>query len=246
MKKTFTLLAAAALLILPSCRFIKISEEVKQQIKENGITWSGDNAGETITASDNYITRDETTGEFHALSCNLPGDILYTPGPCALSIYASDNVLEHVTVRNESGTLEIKSDLKSIRNAKNIKINVSSPVLEGLNVNGAVDFKAPQGITALDFVVTINGAGDLEIDGLKSGKAVITVNGAGDADIHKIDCDALTVAINGAGDAVLDGKVSGKADLSISGAGDIDATALKTGSIETNVRGIGMIRRPKT
>ena len=240
MKKIVTLLLAAAVLLpLPSCRFIRVSEDFDEKM----IGWSGDSSGERITASDNYITREAMAGEFHSLSCNLPGDVIYTPGDCAVSIYAPDNVLERVSVSNENGTLVIKSNLSRIRNLKKITVNISSPVLESVNFNGAVDFNAPEGITALNFDATVNGAGDIDINGLQANEVNVTVNGAGDADISKIDCDVLTVAINGAGDAVLSGK-SGSAELSISGAGDIDARGLDCADINSRVRGVGSIKRP--
>ena len=245
MKKIAYVLGAALLLTLPSCRFVKMSEDLKNEIRENGYTMNGESSGEQITASDNYITRDEVTGEFHSLTCNLPGDVVYTPGECAVSIYAPDNVHDIVTVRNENGTLVIKTSTTRIRNLKKVKINVSSPVLENLVFNGAVDFNAPQGITALDFNATVNGAGDIDINGLKSGNATLNVNGAGDARISSIDCDELAVAIAGAGDAVVSGRVSGKANMSISGAGDIDARELQCASFDSKVRGIGSVKKPK-
>ena len=236
-------LAALALLFLPSCRFVHVSDELNERAIEEGFSFSGEAAGERITASDNYITREETTGEFHAITCNLPGDVIYTPGECAVSIYAPDNVLDLVTVRNENGTLQIKSNASRIRNLKKITINVSSPVLEDLNFNGAVDFKAPQGITALDFNAVVNGAGDIDIKGLTADNASLVVNGAGDATISQLDCESISVAINGAGDAVLSGRAN-HAGLSISGAGDIDARKLECSSIDSKVRGVGSIRKP--
>lgn len=244
MKKIAYILGAALLLILPSCRFISLSEEAKEELKNN-FSMNGESSGERIIASDNYITRNDVTGEFSALECNLPGDVIYTPGECAVSIYAPDNILDIVTVRNQNGTLEIKTNTSRIRNLKHVKINISSPVLENVVFNGAVDFNAPQGITALDFRATVNGAGDIDINGLQSSKAALIVNGAGDATISGIDCDDLQVAIAGAGDAIVSGRVSGKANLSISGAGDIDARELQCTDIDTKVRGVGSVKRPK-
>ena len=244
MKKLAYILGAALLLILPSCRFISLSEEAKEELKNN-FSMNGESSGERIIASDNYITRNDVTGEFSALECNLPGDVIYTPGECAVSIYAPDNILDIVTVRNQNGTLEIKTNTSRIRNLKHVKINISSPVLENVVFNGAVDFNAPQGITALDFRATVNGAGDIDINGLQSSKAALIVNGAGDATISGIDCDDLQVAIAGAGDAIVSGRVSGKANLSISGAGDIDARELQCTDIDTKVRGVGSVKRPK-
>lgn len=244
MKKIAYILGAALLLTLPSCRFISVSEEAKEELKNN-FSMNGESSGERIIASDNYITRNDVTGEFSALECNLPGDVIYTPGDCAVSIYAPDNILDIVTVRNLNGTLEIKTNTSRIRNLKHVKINISSPVLENVVFNGAVDFNAPQGITALDFRATVNGAGDIDINGLQSSKAALIVNGAGDATISGIDCDDLQVAIAGAGDAIVSGRVSGKANLSISGAGDIDARELQCTDIDTKVRGVGSVKRPK-
>ena len=244
MIKLAYILGAALLLTLPSCRFISVSEEAKEELKNN-FSMNGESSGERIIASDNYITRNDVTGEFSALECNLPGDVIYTPGECAVSIYAPDNILDIVTVRNQNGTLEIKTNTSRIRNLKHVKINISSPVLENVVFNGAVDFNAPQGITALDFRATVNGAGDIDINGLQSSKAALIVNGAGDATISGIDCDDLQVAIAGAGDAIVSGRVSGKANLSISGAGDIDARELQCTDIDTKVRGVGSVKRPK-
>ena len=245
-RKAILWLAAAALLTtLPSCRFIRVSDELKQQLKENiQYDVNVDAGGNSITASSSLITRNDVTGSFHALQCSLPADMTYTPGECSLTIIGPDNILQHIVVNNESGTLSIKSDGTSFRNLKNLKMSLSSPVLETATFNGAVDFQAPQGITATDFKATVNGAGDINITGLRASTADITVNGAGDADITGIDCDSLTLNINGAGDATVAGSAR-KADLSISGAGDIDARGLRAEAFNSKVRGIGKIQKPK-
>ena len=238
MKKISCILAACALLLLPSCRFVKFGD---------GFSFDGDvefNAdGERITASDNFITRNDVTGEFHSLVCNVPGDVQYLPGECAVSIYGADNILKHITVQNENGTLVIKSDGTTFRNVKTLKVNVSSPVLEQANFNGAVDFNAPNGISALEFDMQINGAGDVDINGLTADKASVTVNGAGDARLTAIDCETLTLSINGAGDATVAGRAT-TASLSVSGAGDINARNLDCANIDSKVRGIGRVEKP--
>ena len=239
MKKISCILAACALLLLPSCRFIKLSDDFNF---DGEINFNEDS--ERITASDNFITRNDVTGEFHSLLCNVPGDVQYVPGECTVSIYGADNILKHITVQNENGTLVIKSDGTTFRNVKTLKINVSSPVLEKVSFNGAVDFNAPNGVSSLDFDLQVNGAGDVDIQGLTADKASVTVNGAGDATIAGIDCESLSVEINGAGDASVAGRAA-SASLSISGAGDINARDLDCANIESKVRGVGRIVKPK-
>ena len=245
MKKILLIPAAIALSILPSCRFISISDELRETLKSNGsvnVNVSSD-AGH-ITASDNDITRNDVTGEFTALKCNLPVDMAYTPGDCALTISGPDNVIPHISVTNEDGTLVIKSDGTNFRNLKHLKIKLSSPVLEKAEFNGAVDFQASEGMTGRDVELVVNGAGDIEIYGLKAAKAALTVNGAGDATVRDIDCESLVVSINGAGDATVAGKAD-SAELTISGAGDIDAEGLRATEFNSKVRGIGKIKKPK-
>lgn len=242
MKKITYALAVAALLLLPSCRFISLTDEAKEEFSTS-FTLGGKSA-ERIKASNNYITRDEKTGEFHALKSNIPGNVIYTPGDCSVSIYGPDNVLDHITVTNENGVLEIKSNLYRITNLKKLVVKVSSPVIEELSFNGAVDFDAPDGIIALNFNATLNGAGDVSINGLKANLADITINGAADAEIKGIDCDNLQVSINGAGDASLSGK-AGSAVMSISGAGDINAENLECSDFSTRIRGVGSVKKPK-
>ena len=242
MKKMTYILAAAMLLLLPSCRFIKVDKETLKDLDEKVDIFQG--GSEKITASDNYITRKDTTGEFHALTCNLPAEVIYVPGNCGITIYGPDNIVEKVSVKNQNGRLEIKSGMQRMRNLKKgFTITVSSPVLESVFLNGAVDFKANEGITALDFEGTVNGAGDFRVKGLKADRALVTVNGAGDAVLDDIDCESVQFQINGAGDCKLSGR-SESAILSISGAGDIDASKLTCPDVKTSVRGLGSIKKP--
>lgn len=244
MKKMTYILAAAMLLFLPSCRFIKVDKQVLQDFDEKVDVFQGGN--EKITASDNYITRNDVTGEFHAISCNLPAEVIYIPGDCSIKIYGPDNIVEKVSVNNQNGRLEIRSGAQRIRNLKKgFTVTVFSPVIESLTLNGAVNFKAPEGITALNFDATLNGAGDLEIQGLQASEAEVTINGAADAKINGIDCDYLRIGIFGAGDASLSGK-AGRANLNISGTGDINAKKLECADLNTSVRGIGSIKKPNS
>ena len=71
MKKMTYFLAAAMLLLLPSCRFVKVNKEVLDNLDEQVDVFQG--GSEKITASDNYITRKDTTGEFHAIQIAFTG-----------------------------------------------------------------------------------------------------------------------------------------------------------------------------
>ena len=245
MKLYAPIIAATLLLAIPSCRFIHISDNLKQQLKEAGSDFHASEDGKTITASDVIAERDEQPGDFKAFESKLACDITYVSGDCNISFSGPDNILEHITVVNEAGRLSVGSDGTNFRKLKNLKIVLTAPSLEELHFKGAVDFSAPQGICCPgSFKIEIDGAGDIDIQGLKAGRAAITVNGAGDINVDAIDSDELSIEINGAGDAVVSGK-TGKATMSISGAGDIDARNLQAEQFDSKVRGAGSIKRPR-
>lgn len=231
------------LLLLPSCRFIHVSDEVKQQIKSHGLDFNADKNGETVTASDVLITRNENPGDFSSLKCSLPCDMTYLPGDCAVSLYGPDNVIEHITLTLDEGLLNIKSDGTNFRKLKDLKITVSAPLINAMEFSGAIDFEAPQGIFANSFSVTLSGAGDIDIRGLKATDASITINGAADIEVYGLETESLSVDVNGAGDAKVEGR-TGRADLKIKGAGDIDATNLQTEELNTRISGAGSVKRP--
>ena len=78
---------------------------------------------------------------------------------------------------------------------------VSMPAIETLGVNGASDavisdFSGDYGIT-----VTVNGAGDVELNNLALESLSFTVNGAADLVARELDVKKVNVAVNGAADA---------------------------------------------
>lgn len=236
MKKIQLILAAAVLLAMPSCRFVSIK----------GATLLNTGEGLSIVkASDTIAVKDTTVGVFSSLDCSVACDVVYTPGDCSVKISAPDNYIPLIRIENNNGTLKISKDNKiKFSKIETITLTVSCPELEAVNFNGAVDFSAPAGIAAPEFSAEVNGAADMEIDGLKTGKATLNVNGAADVEIERLDCTHLRMEVNGAGDIVLSGRAD-KAEAFINGAGDIDAKSLVCDDFTSRVNGVGSVKRPK-
>ena len=235
--KKLSIVAVILLAILPSCRFIKVSDAGLKNLRESNHT--------DLSASETRSLLDTTVGEFNSLYCNISCDIIYMPGDCSVAISAPDNVMGFISIENEEGLLSFKFKENIRVTGKNhIDITVYSPELTGAKIDGAADFNAPNGIKASDFEVIVNGAGDVDINGLNTGKASVTVNGAGDIELSGVDCKEVILNINGAGDA----KISGSADkcsATISGAGDIDASKLVCPDFRSMRRGVGSIKKPR-
>jgi hypothetical protein len=236
MKKIQLVLAAVALILLPSCRFVKV----------NGTTLVNAREGvKIVKASDTMAVKDTVVSPFSSMSCNVACDVVYTPGECSVKLSGPDNILPLISIVSEDGLLKVrKEDKVKFNRVEKLTLTVSCPQLESVNFNGAVDFSAPAGIEAPAFSAEVNGAADMEIKGLKTVEATLNVNGAADVEIEGIDCSSLKMEINGAGDIVLSGRAD-KAVASINGAGDIDASCLDCKDFSSRANGLGSIKKPK-
>lgn len=190
----------------------------------------------------NYVDKDIPVADFDAVECNLPCDIEYTTGRPSFQIHVPAKVEEHLIVTVKGSKLIITLDKTKLYKFGSIKVRISSPALNSVELNGAVEFDAPKGIEAKDFTAKLNGASELDIEGLDAKDVKITANGTADIDIEDLNCDDIAVTVNGAGECELAG-VCVKADLTVNGVGSIKAYDLKATTVNSAVNGVGSIKR---
>lgn len=191
-----------------------------------------------------YVTKTVEIDDFNAITCNVPCEINYTPGAVKCVVTVPEKIENDLSFEVKDGELEISLKASKYIKAFKITVNLSSDSLEAVNLNGAVNFDAEEGIKARNFGASMNGASSLEIDGLKTKDVEVTVNGTGKVEIEKLKSNFVKVTVNGAGGCELEGQ-SDKADLTVNGVGRIDITDLKCDSINSSVNGIGSISRSK-
>lgn len=230
------LIALAALAAFTSCNFVKVNGNSLSSIigKVN-----------IYDASDNYVTKSYEVADFEGINCSIPCELIYTAGDTRVTVDGPDNVLDSLEISTEDGILNIKQGKSHFRKVKHIDVYVSSNVLRSLDVRGAVDFKALNGLAgAGDFSIGITGASDLEIRGIAADNINVRATGAADAVISGIDCKKICVIINGAGDCTLSGKAD-VADLTVNGAGDLDIRGLVATEVRSQIYGAGNIAKNK-
>lgn len=235
MKKVAMLLAGAALFC--SCQFIKVDSKLAQNLLHDA------EASRIISDDDMFAKLSSKTvpvTDFNSLIVDGAYEIKYTPGPSSIVVNAPAKAMEHLVITQTGSLVHICTDGKRVR-WENVEVLVSSPSLEALTVNGAVDFEADRGLGGTNFNLEVNGAGDLELNGVIAGQVAITVNGAGDIELERLQCTHLTVCVNGAGDVEIEGRAD-SADVSVSGAGDINLYRLDCPELVTKTRGFGSIK----
>lgn len=190
----------------------------------------------------NYIDKDIPVEAFDAVECNIPCDLEYTAGEPSFFIHVPDKVEEHLLVTVKDKKLVITLDKTKLYKFGAIKVKVSAPSLNEVELNGAVKFNAPEGLETESFKAQLNGASRLDMDGLSAKEVSITANGTANIVVKGADCGNIAVTVNGAGDCELEGVCSA-ADLTVNGVGSIKATELRAATVNSAVNGVGSIKR---
>lgn len=227
MKIIRIIVTAATAFALVSCNFVQVNGKL---------------GGKMIKGEGELVEKTFAIADIKHFTCNVPAVLTLTNGAPSLEISTYPNILDALSVEPEGDNLVIKSaDNSNFRDTK-LKINLSCGSLEELFVNGAVDMNTPDGYTAGDLDVIINGAFNWETDRLVGDSVKLTVNGAGNCEISGIDLQNLDVEIDGAGNFELEGKAV-NARVILNGAGSIDVKDLKCDSLDTNIHGLGKVKK---
>ena len=223
------ILLAATAAACTSCMFVRVSGDYEP--------------GAVLVASDRLVSRNFKVDDFKSINVNLPCDVKFKVGQKSVSVYAPDNFVDALAFEVDStGCLDIGIPRNPVlKNFKTVIFTVSAPTLEGLKVNGASDVELEGRIVAPEFFIDINGAAEVEADGIRASKVSVRVRGAGDVDIEDLDCENLELSVSGAGDCTFAGRAD-NADIEVKGAGDVDLTELRVKNLTKSVKGAGTVR----
>lgn len=136
-----------------------------------------------------------------------------------VTVTTDDRYIHKITTEVSRGTLVIDMDDFDWddHHDEEILVNVSMKMLRELIVDGAVDAEI-ENIDSEEITLTVNGAGDIEIDG-KCKELEVDIRGAGDINARDLKCEMTEVNIFGAGDA--DVYASKEITAKLMGVGDV-------------------------
>jgi len=165
-----------------------------------------------------FVTKSFEVLNFTSVECSITCEVEYTVGKPSFIVSADSTVVAHITNVVKDGKLVIDFDKSNFYNKEDMKVCISSPCLNKMEISGAVKFTATNLVTN-DIVASANGASSIRIQGFKATKALISANGAGSIKIDKVTCDDLTVNINGAGGGEIKNVNGGSIKVAVNGAG---------------------------
>jgi hypothetical protein len=205
-------LLALALLLLSGCHWV-------------GVKGNGD-----------IKTEDRPIGDFTKLEADGAFTINWSNGPAKLSITTDENLMEYIRTRQSGDQLHIEW-IKPLRGTRGIKIDIASPSLSAVQLNGAVRLVASN-LSGPEFYLECNGASRVALHGnvnAMSGE----MNGASRLDAESLVTRAMELSISGAGKAEVNASEALK--VTISGAGNVTYHGNPTVSKE--ISGAGSVKR---
>lgn len=196
----------------------------------SGCHWVGVKGNGVITTDSRPIpnfSRIEADGAF---------TINWTSGPAKLSVTTDSNLLEYIRTNISGEKLRIEW-VKPLKGTRGIKVDIASPVLSRVTLNGAVRFVAAN-LSGPEFYLEANGASRVALNGnvnAMSGE----MNGASRLDAESLETRAMELSISGAGRADVNATEALKVE--ISGAGKVTYAGNPT--ISKEISGAGSVRK---
>jgi hypothetical protein len=216
--------------------------------------------GKRIKGNGNIKTGEHSVGSFKNVEVSGAIDLYVAQGDTKpVKIETDENLLQYIEVIQEGDRIVIKSkEGVNLRPTNKIKVYVTSPVYNDIDVSGASNINGVAKIVNTENMkLDVSGAGDINMDvnapaisAEVSGAGAVnlkgetktfdlTLTGAGKAHCYELLSENTTIDISGAGDA--DVYASVKLNAEVSGAGSV--TYKGGGTSNSHVSGAGSVKK---
>jgi hypothetical protein len=160
---------------------------------------------------------------FSGISLGVAGELYLTQGQGYSVVLEGDrDLLEDIETFERNGVLVIRKDNWMSSTNKRVKVYVTMPEVESLNVSGSGHIIAQGAVKSDEMELNVSGSGKLILENLTA---------------EELDC-----SISGSGNISLEGMGAKECDLSISGSGRYDGTGLEVGEMVVSISGSGNCR----
>jgi hypothetical protein len=166
---------------------------------------------------------------FTGVSLSISADIyLSQANDYKVEIEANADDLEKIETVVDGDILKIKNKdhFNFEFHDKKVKIYISMPQVNALNISGSGDILAQTAIKTDDLKIKISGSGNVKIEVLSVKNLSLAISGSGDIYMAGTDAaESATYSISGSGDIDNQNLQCKKVDISVSGSGDVKVWA---------------------
>jgi hypothetical protein len=157
----------------------------------------------------------------------------------SLKIRTDENLFQYVETDIRGDRLIIDSE-KNLDPSDDVKVRITTPVLEGIELSGANEIIVRE-IDSEDFELEMSGATEAKLSG-KVKRISIDASGASEIDNKDLIAEAVRIDASGATEAVV--YASQRLKANVSGAGDVKFYG-DAKDVDTNISGAGSVKRAK-
>lgn len=248
MKKIIAaVLVAAMLLTVSGCSAVidtlrngvsEIADGYAGEFK-NSVTLSGEVAEEKVSPADGKkITSVVLNGaSFNAVNGGTAFIKIIPSAENRVEIKYQSDIKDHgfaVTAKN--GELKISTDREIHFRTECFEVTVYANC-DSVSINGGIEL-IMDGVSTESLEIDVQGAVKAQIADAHADSMSIKVDGAGEFDING-DVDTFSAEFNGAGELRAMELICKDASISISGAGDVEISC--TGTLSTDISGVGSV-----
>jgi hypothetical protein len=192
-----------------------------------------------VKGNKNVVRQERSVQDFTQLEIGGAFEVFYTQSEkTSLVVEADENLMDNIQTKVTENKLKISSD--NIKNAKVLKIYLSNPALEQIEISGAATLKSENTITGVSFSVDASGASramlNIEVERLKtkaSGAADLKLRGS--ATEHDVSASgAAVVQASGLETNITDATASGASRVSINATKEVNSSSSGAGNISVS------------
>ena len=217
--------------------------------------------GKRVHGNGNIKTDDRSVSSFKTIDLRVSGAIYLAEGDHpSVKLEGDDNLLRLIDVEQHGDEVVVRSrDGFNLVPSSDLKVYITTPVLEKIAASCACDVESESKITSPDGLemhlsgagnikleidaprvdASLSGAGDIYLKG-QTRDLKLNLSGAGDAKCYDLLSENTDVSISGFGSAQVYASV--KLTASVSGAGSVDYKGNAT-SVEQHVSGAGSVHK---
>jgi hypothetical protein len=187
--------------------------------------------------SGRIATQVRNVSECNSVNIRYAGNVYLTQDNTqTVRVEADDNIIDDVITQGENGVLSVGLQSGSYKDVT-VRIYMSLKTIEGISINGVGNITVQNKITGDQLSCTINGAGDIYLNGSYS-KLNCLINGAGNINAFDLIAKSCTAGVSGTGNCSI--NVTESLDASIQGVGNITYDG-NPGMVKSSISGIGKI-----
>jgi hypothetical protein len=175
--------------------------------------------------------------DFKSIILNLSADVTVVKGqPAKVEIQTYRNLLEKIETKTSRGKLKLSSD-GCVSAGEKIKIKITLPELEGLEINGSGNITVPDTFTVDELSLEIDGSGDITAN-LVAAKVESEIHGSGNITLTG-SSNVNNVDVSGSGNFKGENFPCNESSIDVKGSGDVYVYVIK--NLEVDVNGSGMV-----